>query len=220
MSESPASPSPGQLTFTAELAAVAEAVAGAAEELNRLDAVAGDGDLGVTMTQAAGALAAILQELEGQDLAAQLRRCGGELARKAPSTSGTLVATGFLRAARAAGEAGGGSGGDTARLARLLGAAQQGIQERGKAAPGDRTLLDALAPAVAALEAAGEQGTDVATALERAARAAHEGAEATRTMRAKVGRAGWLADRAAGHVDAGAYLVALVLDAAARRALA
>jgi dihydroxyacetone kinase len=218
MSESAASPTPAQLTFTAVLGAVAEAVGGAAEELNRLDAVAGDGDLGVTMTQAAGALAAILPELEGQDLAAQLRRCGGELARKAPSTSGTLVATGFLRAARAAGESGDQSGGDTARLAGLLGAAQQGIQERGKAAPGDRTLLDALAPAVGALVAAGEEGTDVATALERSARAAHEGAEATRTMRAKVGRAGWLADRAAGHVDAGAYLVALVLDAAAHRA--
>jgi dihydroxyacetone kinase len=222
MSESPASPAPAPVTFTAVLAAVVGAVAGAAEELNRLDSVAGDGDLGVTMTQAAGALTAILPELEGQDLAAQLRRCGGELARKAPSTSGTLVATGFLRAARAAGEAGGAPGGqpggDTARLARLLGAAQQGIQERGKAAPGDRTLLDALAPAVAALEAAGKEGAGVATALARAAQAAHEGAEATRTMRAKVGRAGWLADRAAGHVDAGAYLVALVLDAARRAA--
>jgi len=221
------SPGPRAADLIAVLGAVAGAVTAAADELNRLDSVAGDGDLGVTMAQGATALQGILPELEGQDLATQLRRCGSELARKAPSTSGTLLATGFLRAARAAGEPAGGAGGAggagapgdaTARLARLLGAAQQGIQERGKAAPGDRTLLDALAPAVAALQAAGEEGTPVPEALRRAALAAGEGAEATRTMRARVGRAGWLADRAAGHVDAGAYLVALVLDAAAGRA--
>ena len=90
-------------------------------------------------------------------------------------------------------------------------------QERGKAAPGDRTMLDALAPAVAALQAGGEAGAPLAPSLAGAARAAAEGAEATRTMRAKVGRAGWLAERAAGNVDAGAALVALILAAASRQ---
>jgi len=202
--------------FGALLSAVAADVAAAADELNRLDGVAGDGDLGVTMTQAAAALQALLPELEGQDLAAQLRRCGGELARKAPSTSGTLLATGFLRAARAAGEPDFAAAGATAGLARLLAAAQTGIQERGKAAPGDRTMLDALAPAVDALRAAGEAGTAPGPALAGAARAAAAGAEGTRAMRARVGRAGWLADRAAGNVDAGAALVAMILAAAAR----
>ena len=214
MAESDAAPAPA---FGAVLGAVAAEVAAAADELNRLDGVAGDGDLGVTMTQAATALQALLPELEGQDLAAQLRRCGSELARKAPSTSGTLLATGFLRAARAAGEPDSGAPGDTARLARLLAAAQTGIQERGKAAPGDRTMLDALAPAVAALQAGAEAGAPLAPSLAGAARAAAEGAEATRTMRAKVGRAGWLAERAAGNVDAGAALVALILAAASRQ---
>ena len=202
-------------TFPTVLAAVAAEVAAAAPELNRLDGVAGDGDLGVTMTQAAEALRAIAPELEGQDLAAQLRRCGSEVARKAPSTCGTLLATGFLRAARVAGEP---AESPAHRLARALEAAQAGIQERGKAAPGDRTLLDALAPAVAALQAAAAEGAALPDALDRAATAAAEGAEATRTMRARVGRAGWLADRAAGHVDAGAHLVALALAAAARAA--
>lgn len=249
--------------LTRVLNAVAGEVIAAAGELNRLDGVAGDGDLGVTMTAAAQALQALLPELAGQDLPTTLRRCGAELARKAPSTSGTLVATGFLRAARAAADAQGstqaasqegasqdqgapaGEASQVALLAQLLAAAQQGIQERGKAAPGDKTMLDALAPAVAALQAAagngapgdssgnpleGSQGTPpekppegpsgegvtLAVALQRAAAAAAAGATATMTMRAKVGRAGWLADRSAGHVDAGARLVALAFAAAAR----
>jgi dihydroxyacetone kinase-like protein len=163
--------------------------------------------------QAATALSAILPELAGQDVATQLRRCGSELARKAPSTCGTLIATGFLRAARVAGPTP--AGGPIAQLADALAAARAGIEERGGAAPGDRTLLDALAPAVQAIREAAASGADLATALAQAAEAAASGAEATRTMRAKVGRAGWLADRAAGHVDAGAYLVALAFRAAA-----
>ena len=77
-------------------------------------------------------------------------------------------------------------------------------------------MLDALAPAVDALRTAGEAGTAPGPALAGAARAAAEGAESTRTMRARVGRAGWLADRAAGNVDAGAALVAMILAAAVR----
>lgn len=202
--------------LTRVLDGVAGEVIAAAGELNRLDGVAGDGDLGVTMTAAAQALQALLPELVGQDLPATLRRCGAELARKVPSTSGTLVATGFLRAARAAADAQGraqagaqsqgapaSEADQVALVAQLLAAAQQGIQERGKAAPGDKTMLDALAPAVAALQAVAGNG-------------AAAGAVATKTMRAKVGRAGWLADRSAGHVDAGAHLVALAFAAAAR----
>src|SRR5205085_4929417 len=123
----------------------------------------------------------------------------------------TLVATGFLRAGRVASEP---AADDVAALTRALEAAQQGIEERGKAAPGDKTMLDALAPAVAALrESAGQP---LAGALARAAEAAAAGAAATRQMRAKVGRAGWLADRAEGSEDAGAHLVATALAAAAR----
>src|SRR3954465_4362806 len=86
------------------LAAMSTAAIAGAATLNQLDAVAGDGDLGVTVTAAANALLAILPEvaaLEAQDMAAALRRCGSEVARKAPSTCGTLLATGLLRAARA-----------------------------------------------------------------------------------------------------------------------
>lgn len=195
------------------IGAVADDVVAAKDELTRLDAVAGDGDLGITMATAGAALKALLPELAGQDLATLLKRCGSELARKAPSTSGTLAATAFLRAGRAASDA---TLGGTALLAQLAAAAQQGIQERGKAAPGDKTMLDALAPAVAALQQAAGANAAIPTALADAARAARAGADTTRSMRAKVGRAGWLADRSVGHEDGGAYLVALIFASAAR----
>jgi dihydroxyacetone kinase-like protein len=201
--------------LTDTLAAIAGDVLAVADQLNRLDSVAGDGDLGVTMSAGANALRAALPEVADQDTAAVLTRCGAELARKAPSTAGTLLATGFLRAGRAARDVVEGER-DVAQVARLLAAAQQGIEERGKAAVGDRTLLDALAPAVAALRAADAEGLALPVALARAATAAGEGAVATKDLRARVGRAGWLADRALGHEDAGARLVAILLDSAAR----
>jgi phosphoenolpyruvate---glycerone phosphotransferase subunit DhaL len=202
--------------FTRVLESVANDVIADADTLNRLDGVAGDGDLGVTMTAAASAVRDLLPALEGMDLDVALKRVGSELARKAPSTCGTLLATALLRAGRTAGDASFASlEGEVARLALLFGAAQQGIEERGKASPGDKTLLDALAPAREALHAA--SGTlDVDAALRQAAAAAAAGAERTKVLRARVGRAGWLADRSQGHEDAGAYLVALILASAAR----
>jgi dihydroxyacetone kinase len=200
------------------LQAVAADVADATSELNRLDAVAGDGDLGATMATAAAALQALLPELEGDPLASVCRRCGSELARKAPSTSGTLLATAFLRAgAAAAASAPQEDESHVCLLARLVVAGQQGIQDRGKAKPGDKTMLDALIPAAVALQEAAANGErDIRAAVAAAARAATAGAQATGDMRATVGRAGWLADRSAGHQDAGAYLVALIFDSAAR----
>ena len=173
------------------------------DDLNRLDGVAGDGDLGLTVTTAAQALLDLAPSLDGLAEAEQIRRCGAEIARRAPSTGGTLIAFGFLAAARAgvdetlpAGE----------RAAAYLDAAATAIATRGQVAPGDRTMLDALRPAADAL----------AGGAAAAAAAADAGAAATATMAAKVGRAGWLADRATGHEDAGARLVALAFAAAAR----
>ena len=105
---------------------------------------------------------------------------------------------------------------DTARVARLTSAGLAGIQQRGKANLGDKTLLDALAPAVDALQAAAANGRDLPTAFADAAAAAAAGAAATSAMRARVGRAGWLADRSEGHPDAGATLIALLFESVAR----
>ncbi len=192
------------------LQASAEAVLDRAADLNRLDAQAGDGDLGVTMASAAAVVVELLPELEDKPLPEVLRACGAALATKTPSTAGTLVATGLLRAARAAGE-----DGDRADLtARLLDAARAGIAERGKAEVGSKTMLDALAPAAEAASAAAAAGEDARGQLAAAAEAAETGARATVDMRPRHGRAGWLAERSAGHEDGGARMVAIALAGA------
>ena len=200
-------------TFTAVLADVARAVAASADELNRLDGQAGDGDLGVTMRTASSIVLDLIPELESMSLDAALKACGLALSRGAPSTAGTLVATGFLRAGRAAEVDEGGL--PAATFARLLEAATNGISERGKADRGSKTMLDALGPAADAARDSAARGGSIAAALETAAAAADAGARDTASMRAVHGRAGWLADRSAGHEDAGARLVAIALRAAA-----
>jgi len=201
----------------ADVARVAVAVATelveARDELNRLDGVAGDGDLGLTMTNAARALIDLAPALAEVAEADALRRCGTEIARKAPSTGGTLIAFALMAAAKA--------GVDPAapaaeRIASYLEAAAASIAQRGQVAAGDRTMLDALTPAAAAVRRVADANGEARTAANEAAAAADEGAKATASMAAKVGRAGWLADRAAGHEDAGARLVAMAFGAAAK----
>lgn len=183
------------------------------EELNRLDGVAGDGDLGLTVTAGANALLELGPSLRELSEADAIGRCGREIARRAPSTGGTLIAFMLM----AAGKAGVDPAAPAAtRGAGYLEAAARTLAERGQVEVGDRTMLDALRPAAEALGAATAAGAGPAVAARAAAGAADHGATATASMAARVGRAGWLADRAAGHEDAGARLVAIVLDAAAR----
>jgi dihydroxyacetone kinase len=198
------------------LTVVAADVAAVQDELNRLDGFAGDGDLGVTITAAANAVRGVAQHAAGEkeDLPVLLRACGMEVAKQAPSTCGTLIATGFLRAAAAVSRP---AESPTGRLLATLEAALAGIQERGKASVGDKTMLDALAPAVDALRTAAGANVPLIQAVQAAASAAADGARATTRLRPRVGRASWLADRSEGHMDPGAYLVATVLASAARR---
>jgi dihydroxyacetone kinase-like protein len=102
-------------------------------------------------------------------------------------------------------------------LVELLDAAFAGIRERGKADLGQKTLLDALSPAIEELRRQAAVGAPLVGAVAAAAGAAAEGAAATRSMRPQVGRSAWLADRSMGTEDAGAHLVALVFASAARR---
>lgn len=191
---------------------MAEGVRASADELNRLDGEAGDGDLGVTMATASSIIIALLPDLEGKTTAAALRSCGLALARGAPSTAGTLIATGLLRAAGAAESRA--AGAPAAAFAVLLDAGCRGIAERGKAEVGSKTMLDALVPASIAAARSASAGETIETAFALAADAADEGARATTTMRAVHGRAGWLSERSAGHEDAGARLVAIALQSA------
>jgi dihydroxyacetone kinase len=197
------------------MAAVAADMAARHDELNRLDAAAGDGDLGNTVEIAARAVRAAVDASDDSDPAALLRRCGTDVATAAPSTTGTLTARAMLGAARAIGTAGSES---PVRLVYLgFAAALAAIQAAGNAAPGDKTMIDALVPAVAALHEHAKAGAPLPEALSAAAAAARLGAEQTKSMTAKAGRARWLAERSQGAEDAGARFIALVLESAASR---
>jgi dihydroxyacetone kinase len=201
-------------------AALVALVVGAAEELathadllNTLDGLAGDGDLGVTAGHAAAALAAIAPDAAAMQPGAALRRLGRAIASGAPSTGGTLIAFGFM----AAGNADLPEAEPGARIAAVLEGARAAIAEKGDVTVGDRTMLDALAPAVEAFRIALSEGASIAAAAAAAAVAAETGAQATTGMEPKVGRAGWLKDRARGNEDPGARLVAIAIKAAADR---
>jgi dihydroxyacetone kinase len=193
-------------------AGIAAELAQAKDELNELDGYAGDGDLGLTVATACAAVLDLLQGLQDAPPSELLRRIGLELSRRAPSTSGTLVAFALIAAGRecAAAE----PGYDTASLARILRSITTTIATRGKSAPGDKTMLDALDPAAAAAESAA-QAVSLPAAAQLVAATAAAGAAATASMAPRHGRASWLADRSAGHEDAGARAAALALGALA-----
>jgi dihydroxyacetone kinase-like protein len=126
--------------------------------------------------------------------------------------SGPLYGTAFLKAAEPVGDA---DAIDEKTLVAALTAARDGIVSRGKAEPGDKTMVDAWTPAVDAAAAAQESGASAAGILAAAAEAAEKGAAATEPLVARKGRASYLGERSAGHRDPGAQSTALLLRAAA-----
>lgn len=179
-----------------------------AEALRELDAAIGDGDLGITMTIGFQAVCEALPELEAADLSTLLMRAGMAFNRKAASTFGALYATMLMRAARVL------KGVErigAAEWAAMLAAAAEGVQERGKAQRGDKTMLDALIPAAEAAAAAVAAGASLSEAVARAADAAEEGARATVGMKARTGRSSWFSERTEGVQDPGATAVSLML---------
>jgi dihydroxyacetone kinase len=192
--------------FTDALETVATALENNSKKFEELDAVAGDGDLGITAGNIAKGLRSGATVATG-DLKADLMLIGREIAKFAPSTFGTLFATGFIRASAAV------TDGDALKNTQLsVAAAYEGIATRGKASLGERTLLDALHPASVALNNA----TDLQAGLNSAGIAARAGASATAAMAPKHGRAGWIGERAQGNEDAGATVVAVVFEALAK----
>jgi len=180
----------------------------AAEQLRELDASAGDGDLGVTMTVGWKAVHEALPNLGQGDIGTLLGQAGMTFNRAAASTFGVLLASALMRAGR---ELRGQTEIGLKDAARALEAAAQGIRDRGKADVGDKTMLDALVPAAAALKDAAEKGRSLAEGLESAAEAAKQGAESTVGLMPKFGRASWLGERAAKVQDPGATAVAIML---------
>ncbi|HEX7472861.1 MAG TPA: DAK2 domain-containing protein [Candidatus Limnocylindrales bacterium] len=197
----------------ARILAAALAVDEARDELCRLDAVAGDGDHGVTMALGARAVRTRLDaapEAAGADLVTQVALGMGSIG----GAIGPIWASGLLKVAAAIRGAGAGSGEPTVAELRSLGEAFEGaIVALGHATRGDKTILDAVGPAVDALRGAEGAGISVEEAVARAVRAADDGARSSAGLVASLGRASRLGERSRGSPDPGASSFALILAA-------
>ena len=188
----------------------ASAVAEHRVELVRLDTAIGDGDHGTNMDRG---MKKAIERLDGggdDDIGATLKTVGMALVSTVGGAAGPLYGTLFIQMGTAAA---GKSSLDLAGWTAALEAGVKGVQARGKAAPGDKTMIDALLPAVQALRDAAGDGE--AAALRASADAAAEGRDATIPMVARRGRASYLGERSAGHMDPGATSSHLLLRAAA-----
>jgi phosphoenolpyruvate---glycerone phosphotransferase subunit DhaL len=188
--------------------AAAAAIEAEAAHLTQLDSAIGDGDHGVNMTRGLRAVLAA----DGADgpPGRQLITAGKTLVSSVGGASGPLWGTALRRAGRAAGDA---PELDAATLATALEAAVAGVIELGAAEPGDKTMVDALGPAVRALRAEVDAGAPLAAAIDAAVQAAEAGARATVPMQARKGRASYLGERSIGHEDPGAASTTLLLRA-------
>ena len=205
------------MSATEKTLQVVNEMASAMEEhrrhLTKLDSEIGDGDHGNNMHRGFGAA---LERLEGADPstpADALKAVSMALISKVGGAAGPLYGTAFLRASSALA---GKEDPSPEDVAAALEAAVGGVKQRGKAEAGDKTMVDALEPAAEAAKEAASSGKGVGEVLRAAAEAANEGSEATVPLTARRGRANYLGERAAGHMDPGARSSYLLLDAAAR----
>ena len=192
---------------------IAKSVLENEQYFSELDGVVGDGDFGYSIARG---FEKVLQEWDNLDHSLPgnfLKKIASVIMGSVGGVSGSIWGTSFLRA--------GGSLGTKTEIERtdviaMFRAAIEGIKIRGKTDLGDKTLLDALVPAVDRLEKAFNEGKDTATALEEAAVVARESAEATRPMIAKKGRAAYTGERSIGTLDAGAVAMAVLFEAVSK----
>jgi len=179
-----------------------------------LDRAIGDGDHGENMDRGFKAAVEALGQAQPASVAEVLKTVAKTLMSTVGGAAGPLYGTAFLRASKAAGD----GELDGAGVAAVIAGALEGIQARGKATTGEKTMVDAWTPALEAARTAAESGSDPAAVLEVAATAAESGATATEPMRATKGRASYLGERSIGHLDPGAVSTSLILRAAVRAA--
>lgn len=196
----------------AAVRAVAATVAEHRVELTHLDREIGDGDHGENLARGFTAVLTKLDAAEPADPAAVLKLVATTLISTVGGAAGPLFGTGFLRAATSLGDA---AEIDGTAVATALTAARDGVVARGKAESGDKTMVDALTPAVNAAKAAAAGGASVAQVLTAAADAATTGAAETVPMQARKGRASYLGERSIGHQDPGATSTGYLLQALA-----
>jgi dihydroxyacetone kinase-like protein len=191
---------------------VASVVEAEADHLTQLDSAIGDGDHGVNLKRGFRAVVEMLGAQDGaQPPGKTLIAAGKTLVSTVGGASGPLWGTALRRAGRAIGDA---PAVDGPALATAMEAALAGVVELGAAEAGDKTMVDALGPAVRALRDG--SGGDLAAAIASAAAAAEEGSRATVPMQARKGRASYLGERSIGHQDPGATSTALIVAALGR----
>jgi len=179
--------------------------------LTELDAAIGDADHGVNMDRGLKAVLVALEQEPQATPAALFNKVGLTLVSTVGGASGPLYGTLFLRFGSAIGDE---EPVTPARFTAALRAGLEGVVARGKAEPGDKTMYDALAPAIDAFDAALAAGEAWASALTRAVDAANAGRDATTEMLARKGRASYLGERSIGHQDPGATSAALLVASA------
>ena len=180
--------------------------------LTELDSAIGDADHGTNMARGTAAVRLRLAEARPDDAGAVLKSCGMTLVSTVGGTSGSLYGTLFLEMAKRVGSA---SELDAAVFADAFGAGVAGVVARGRAEPGDKTMIDALQPSAEVLSTAASDGVPLAESLRLAAAAAAVGRDATLPLVARKGRASYLGDRSADHLDPGATSAAILVQALA-----
>ena len=207
------------MSDTADLAGVdawirefARVIGDNAQFLTDLDAAIGDADHGINMNRGMAAVVAALDDAPPPDLAALCKKVGMTLVSSVGGASGPLYGTFFLRMATVVGAV---DSVDAAGFAKALRAGVDGVVQRGRAEAADKTMYDALAPALDALDAALTSGADLSSGLQDALSAAEKGRDATEPMVARKGRASYLGQRSVGHQDPGATSAAMLIAAAA-----
>jgi phosphoenolpyruvate---glycerone phosphotransferase subunit DhaL len=189
------------------------AIAANKDLLTRLDSAIGDADHGINMDRGLAAVVAAMDKQRPSDISVLLRDVvAATLLSAVGGAGGVLYATFFLRMAAEAGQA---HSLDDLAFAKALRAGLEEVAQRGRVAAGDKTMLDALAPAIDALDGALADGAGLSEALRWATVAAEDGCNATVPMLARKGRASYLGRRSVGHQDPGATSAALLIAAAA-----
>jgi len=181
------------------------------QQLTDLDSAIGDGDFGISLDRGFTAVEAELTANPPADIRAVFQNVATVLIKTMGGSSGPLLGTFFLRAAATCANK---SELAPADVVALFQAGVDGLQQRGKAALGDKTMLDALLPAVDAMRGALDAGSGLTEILERGAAAAEAGMRGTITMQARKGRGSYLGERSVGHQDPGATASYLLLKTA------
>ncbi len=177
--------------------------------LSELDAAIGDGDHGLNMNKGFKAVIEKIKDDDGSDIGGILKKSGMALVSNVGGASGPLYGTAFMKAAVSVN---GKSEIDINDFAKMLDEALEGIKMRGKGQADDKTMIDAIEPALNSIKHGIDQGLEAKEILKLAKEAAYKGVEHTKEIIAKKGRASYLGERSLGHQDAGATSSAIIIE--------